>query len=66
MLRSKTLLFSILLAVFGVLEQSQAFVSSIVGQENTGFVMIGISVVVAILRFLTTQPLSEKGAGGGV
>jgi len=66
MLRSKTLWFSVLLAACGIVEQSSALVTQIVGPQNTGYVMLGVSVIVAILRSLTTQPLSEKGAGGGI
>lgn len=61
MLHSKTLWFSVLLAIGGVLEQSQSLVTSLVGADNAGFVMIGISVIVAALRVVTTQPLSAKG-----
>lgn len=60
MLRSKTLWFAVLLAVGGILEQSQALVTQLVGQQNTGLVMLVISVVVAVLRVITTQPLSQK------
>ena len=59
--KSKTLWFSVLLAIGGVLEQSQSLVTSLVGADNAGLVMIGISVIVAVLRVVTTQPLSEKG-----
>lgn len=59
-LKSKTLRFAVLLAVLGVLEQSQALVTQLVGQQNTGLVMLVISVVVAVLRVITTQPLSQK------
>jgi hypothetical protein len=59
-LKSKTLWFAILLAVGGVLEQSQSVVTQLVGPENTGIVMLGISVGVALLRVVTTQPLSKK------
>jgi len=60
MLKSKTLWFSVILAVGGILEQSQALVTQLVGQQNTGLVMLVISVVVAVLRVITTQPLSQK------
>jgi hypothetical protein len=60
MLKSKTLWFAVLLAVGGILEQSQALVTQLVGQQNTGLVMLVISVVVAVLRVITTQPLSQK------
>lgn len=59
-LKSKTLRFAVLLAVGGILEQSQALVTQLVGQQNTGLVMLVISVVVAVLRVITTQPLSQK------
>ena len=60
MLKSKTLWFAVLLAVGGILEQSQALVTQLVGQQNTGIVMLVISVVVAVLSVITTQPLSQK------
>lgn len=59
-LKSKTMLFSLLLAVLGTVEQNTAMVTSIVGPENTGLAMLGISVIVAILRIVTTEPLSAK------
>lgn len=60
MLKSKTIAFSVLLAVLGVLEQSQGLVTQIVGASNVGAVMVAISVAVAVLRVYTTQALSEK------
>ena len=59
-LKSKTLWFAILIAIGGILEQSQAVVSQIVGPANTGWVMLVISVGVAILRIITTQPINQK------
>lgn len=60
MFKSKTIWFAIFLAFLGVLEQSTALVTQIVGPENSGLVMLVISVIVAVLRVVTTQPLSEK------
>ena len=59
-LKSKTLWFSVLIAVGGILEQSQAVVSQLVGSANTGWVMLVISVGVAVLRIITTQPINQK------
>lgn len=59
-LKSKTLWFALLIAVGGILEQSQAVVTQIVGPANTGWVMLVISVGVAILRIITTQPINQK------
>lgn len=59
-LKSKTLWFAILIAIGGILEQSQAVVTQLVGPANTGWVMLVISVGVAILRIITTQPINQK------
>ena len=59
-LKSKTLWFSISLAVLGALELQRDFLRDVVGAENFGVVMIGISLVTAVLRIVTTQPLTEK------
>jgi hypothetical protein len=59
-LKSKTIWFSIILAVCGVLEQSQGALTALIGASNTGFLLLIVSMVMAYLRILTTQPLSEK------
>ena len=59
-LRSKTMWFSLALAVFGVLELQTALVRDLVGPENFGAVMLLISAATAVLRVITTQPLSDK------
>lgn len=59
-LRSKTMWFSLALAVFGVLEASTSYLQTMIGPEHFGFVVIGIGIVAAILRILTTLPLDEK------
>jgi hypothetical protein len=46
--------------VGGILEQSQAVVSQLVGPANTGLVMLVISVGVAVMRIITTQPINQK------
>jgi len=57
-LKSKTVLFAVLLAVLSVL---QGFVFHLpispLGQAVVGCV---IAVIVTVLRFVTTQPLSQK------
>lgn len=59
-LKSKTMWFSIALAVLGVLELQTALVRELVGPENFGAVMLLISAGTAVLRVITTQSLSEK------
>lgn len=57
-LKSKTLVFAVLLAVLSVV---QGYVGLLpLTQTGQMFAGIAISVAVAVLRFLTTQPLSEK------
>ena len=58
--KSKTLWFALALAIFGVLEMNVKFFSSYLTPEVFGLFSILISVVVAVLRVLTTTPLSEK------
>jgi|LakMenEpi03Aug12_release.lakeMendotaPanAssembly.Ray.scaffolds.fasta_scaffold5108932_1 hypothetical protein len=59
-LKSKTILFSLLLAVLGAVEQNTAMVTSLVGPQNTGLAMLVIGAIVAALRAVTTKALSEK------
>jgi hypothetical protein len=58
LLKSRTVLFAILLAVLSVL-QGYVFLLHIppIQQMYAG---IGISVIVTILRIITTQPISAK------
>ena len=59
-LRSKTIWFAIALAIFGVIEMNIKFFSGYLTPETFGIFSIVISIIVAILRALTTTPLSEK------
>jgi len=55
--KSKTVWFAILIAVLSILQGYVGLLSSPALQMSAGIV---ISVGIVILRFLTTQPLSEK------
>ena len=57
-LRSKTVWFGILVAALSVL-QGYVFLLPLKPVEQM-MVGLGISVIVVILRFVTTQPISEK------
>ena len=58
LLKSRTVLFALLLAVFSVL---QGYVGLLpLTQVQQMYVGIAISVIVTILRIITTQPISEK------
>jgi hypothetical protein len=58
LLKSKTVLFALLLAVLSIL---QGYVGLLpLSPMSQMYVGIGISVVVTLLRIVTTQPISEK------
>lgn len=59
-LKSKTIIFSILLALLGVVEASFQVFASMMTPQAYGLVLMGVSCVVAILRIVTTLPLDEK------
>ena len=59
-LKSKTLWFALALAVFGVIEMNVKYFSNYLTPEVFGVFSILISVIVAVLRVLTTTPLSDK------
>ena len=60
MIKSRTMWFSLALVIFGALFDNFSYVQSLIDPRYYGFGYIIIGVIVAILRFITTQPLEEK------
>ena len=58
--KSKTLLFSVLLSVLGVLQASMDVFTNYLTPQAMGFVTLGVGVIVAVLRVLTTQSVQDK------
>jgi hypothetical protein len=58
--KSKTLMFALALAIFGVLEMNLKVFAPHLTPEFFGAFSILISIVVAVLRVLTTMPLDKK------
>ena len=58
--KSKTLMFALVLAIFGVVEMNVKVFSVYMTPQMFGFFSIGISVIVAVLRIVTTLPLDKK------
>jgi hypothetical protein len=58
--KSKTILFSVLLAVVGVIEASFQVFAPMMSPQAYGLVLMGVSCVVAVLRIVTTLPLDDK------
>lgn len=54
----KTLGFAALLAAFGVLQTADWI--SLVGEENSGYVLIVIAAIVAGLRAVTSTPIGKS------
>ena len=59
-LKSKTMMFALALAVFGVIEMQIKVFAAYMTPEAFGIFNIVIGVIVAVLRVLTTVPLSSK------
>ena len=59
-LKSKTMMFALALAVFGVIEMQIKVFAAYMTPEAFGIFNIVIGVIVAVLRAFTTLPLSEK------
>ena len=58
LLKSRTVLFALVLAVLSIL-QGYVFLLHITPVHQM-FVGIGLSIIVTILRIITTQPISAK------
>lgn len=58
--RSKTMWFSLGLVVFGALYDNFNYIQGLIDPNLYGVCLIFIGIIVAVLRFLTTQPLDEK------
>jgi len=60
MIKSRTMWFSFALVVLGALLESLPTLQAYLDPKFYSYSFVIIGVCVAILRFLTTQPLSEK------
>lgn len=59
-IKSKTMLFALALAVFGVIEINIKLFANYLSPEFFGIFSIAISIIVAVLRVFTTMPLDKK------
>lgn len=59
-LKSKTMIFALLLAVLGVIQASMDIFTPYLTPQAMGFITVLVGVAVAVLRVLTTMPLSNK------
>jgi hypothetical protein len=59
MTRSKTLWFSLALVLFGALMDNLQHLQSVISPQYYGSIMIFVGIIVAVLRFVTSQPLDK-------
>jgi hypothetical protein len=59
MSRSKTLWFSLALVIFGALMDNLQYLQAVVDPKYYGGIMMFVGIIVAVLRFVTTQPLDK-------
>ena len=59
-MHSKTMWFSFALVVLGVVYDNFSYIENLINPRLYGVLLIGIGIVVAVLRFLTTMPLEDK------
>lgn len=57
MRQSKTIWFSFALVVFGALMDNFSYLQNVIDQKYYGIILVVIGLIVAILRFITTQPV---------
>jgi len=52
--------FSLALMILGVVYENFSYVQNIIDPKLYGIILIGIGIVVAVLRFITTLPLDDR------
>lgn len=58
--KSKTMIFALLLAMFGALQATLPALDGVISQGAYGYITVATGVIVAGLRVVTTQPLKDK------
>lgn len=57
---SRTLIASTLIGMIGIIEVNLHLVKDAIGEDNYGFLVIGIGILMFWLRMITTTPVQEK------
>ena len=52
--------FSLALVIFGALFDNFSYLQSVINDKYYGVILVSIGVIVAVLRFVTTEPLKNK------
>jgi len=59
-MHSKTMWFSLAIAVFGAVETYYPYLQNVVNPKYYGPIFMAIGIICAVLRVYTTLPLDEK------
>jgi len=57
MRHSRTMWFSFALVIFGALMDNFSYLQNVIDPKYYGIIFVAIGLIVAILRFITTQPV---------
>ena len=57
--KSKTMLWSLLLVVLGAIADNISYLQSQIDERYYGFILMGIGIITAVLRWNTTKPLED-------
>lgn len=60
MAKSKTMWFSLALVIFGAVFDNFSYLQSVINDKYYGVLLVIIGLIVAVLRFVTTEALKEK------
>lgn len=58
--KSKTMWFAVALVILGALMDNLSYLQSVIDPQYYGVIMIAIGVIVAILRFMTTDAIGRE------
>lgn len=60
MTKSRTIMFSALLAALSVLELNMHILQRYLSPDHFGAVTLAVAIIVAVLRAATTEPLGDR------
>ena len=58
--KSKTIWFAIVLSILGAIQDNIPELKDSISQDSYGTILQCVAIVIAILRTVTTKPLSDK------
>ena len=60
MAKSRTMWFSLALMVVGAVYENFSYLQNVIDPKYYGLIFAAVGVTVAILRYVTTQPINHK------